>query len=305
MNVLVLHGPSLNLLGERPKDAPHPTLAELNAEIQAHAQELGVSLHVLQSNHEGVLIDALHDQRQWLDGVILNPGAWVATSYALRDAISAINKPTFEVHLEELKKMEPWKRKSVLKDVCAGQIAGRGAGAYLTALERLVARAAQREATKGRKSVGRDLQEGEALERGLAPAKPLASKTLGRRPAAPPPKTSAAKGPGKTLGRAPVAAPALAVVPAATLLPRGTQLGFLTRALVRQKIAERLSGRLSPAGLATWARAQWHEVQRGAPAESGQRDLLEDLLQTLFLAVTPNQPLSDDQLIELMTRLDG
>ncbi|MHB8878447.1 MAG: type II 3-dehydroquinate dehydratase, partial [Myxococcaceae bacterium] len=79
----------------------------------------------------------------------------------------------------------------------------------------------------------------------------------------------------------------------------------LNRALVRQKIADRLSGKLTPAGLATWARGQWFEVQRGAPAESGHRELLGDSLQSLVLSAMPASRLSDEQLIELMTQLDG
>jgi 3-dehydroquinate dehydratase-2 len=80
---------------------------------------------------------------------------------------------------------------------------------------------------------------------------------------------------------------------------------LLTRALVRAKIAERLGGTLSPAGLATWARAKWLDVQRGAPAESGQREMLEDSLQSLALSTIPASRLSDDQLVELMTQLEG
>jgi 3-dehydroquinate dehydratase-2 len=80
---------------------------------------------------------------------------------------------------------------------------------------------------------------------------------------------------------------------------------MLTRALVRQKIADRLSGKLTPAGLVTWARAQYLEVQRGAPAESGYRDMLEDSLQTLTLSTLPASRLSDEQLVDLMTQLEG
>ncbi len=117
-----------------------------------------------------------------------------------------------------------------------------------------------------------------------------AKKTLGK-PAKPSRAESkaAAPAPTKTLGRTAPKPPA----------PRG-----LTRAQVRQKIAERLSGKLSPAALATWARTQWLEVQRGAPAESGQRELLEDSLQTLTLSALPASRLNEDQLIELMTQLE-
>jgi len=79
---------------------------------------------------------------------------------------------------------------------------------------------------------------------------------------------------------------------------------FLSRALVRQKIADRLAGKVTASGLATWARRHWLEVQRGAPAESGQRELLEDCLQSLVVSATPASKLSEDQLIELMTQLE-
>jgi 3-dehydroquinate dehydratase-2 len=85
----------------------------------------------------------------------------------------------------------------------------------------------------------------------------------------------------------------------------GSAVKLLTRSLIRQKIAERLSGKLTAAGLATWARGQWQEVQLGQAAESGQREVLEDTLQTLTLSAVPAGKLSEDQLIDLMTQLEG
>jgi 3-dehydroquinate dehydratase-2 len=283
MNVLVLHGPNLNLLGERPGDPPGQTLAEVDRQIRQRAAELGVTVKITQSNHEGLLIDALHAERHWMEGVIINPSSLGPTSIALRDAISAVQKPAFEVHLTDIRKGETWRRKSMLKDVCEGQLMGKGVQSYLKALERLVAEV---KGKGGKRPLGKGVPRAAA-----EPAKPVV-KTLGRRPAV----AGAAPEPAaKTLGR----------VPPPQTPHRASQLGFLTRALVRQKIADRLAGKLSAADLATWARGQWQEVQRGAPAESGQRELLEELLQSLLLSALPPSQLSDDQLVELMTRLDG
>src|SRR5690348_6175665 len=130
MNVLVLHGPNLNLLGERPGDPPGQGLADLDRAIRRRAAELGATVRTLQSNHEGALVDALHEERHWMDGVIINPAALGATSYSLRDALAAVSKPAFEVHLMDTRHGESWRRKSVLKDVCVGRIVGKGVQSY-------------------------------------------------------------------------------------------------------------------------------------------------------------------------------
>lgn len=139
MNILVLHGPNLNLLGERePGIYGRFTLAQVNALIRRRAAALNVRLRVFQTNHEGRLIDLIHANRKWADGLILNPGAYTHYSYALRDAVAACRLPTIEVHLSDIKKREPFRRQSVIAPVCRAQISGRGAGSYLLALERLV-----------------------------------------------------------------------------------------------------------------------------------------------------------------------
>ena len=138
MNILVLHGPNLNLLGERdPQQYGALTLAELDALVATRAGELGQVVKAFQSNHEGALIDALHAERRWMHGLVLNPGALTHSSYALRDAVEAVRTRAYEVHLSDIHRREPWRRVSVIAEVCEGQIAGRGAGSYLEALERL------------------------------------------------------------------------------------------------------------------------------------------------------------------------
>lgn len=139
MNVLVLHGPNLNLLGERePGVYGSATLAELNAMLEARAAELGVTLKVFQSNHEGALIDRIHEERHWANALLINPGAYTHYSYAIRDAIAAVRLRAIEVHLSDIHNREPFRRISVIADVCEAQVSGKGTGSYLEALEHLV-----------------------------------------------------------------------------------------------------------------------------------------------------------------------
>jgi 3-dehydroquinate dehydratase-2 len=139
MNILLLNGPNLNLLGEREPDIyGTTTLAELEQMVQARAHALGHTVRALQSNHEGALIDELHQSRHWADGVIFNPGAFTHYSYALRDAIAATKLRVVEVHLSDITRREPWRRVSVLEEVCAHRVVGKGTAGYLEALEWLV-----------------------------------------------------------------------------------------------------------------------------------------------------------------------
>jgi 3-dehydroquinate dehydratase-2 len=138
MRLLVLHGPNLNLLGERePKIYGTVSLSELNAVLRAYAKKRGARLRIFQDNCEGTLIDLLHEQRHWAQGVIFNPGAYAHYSYALRDAVAAIGIPTIEVHLTDIRKREPFRRRSVIAPVCLAAISGKGVGSYLEALDRL------------------------------------------------------------------------------------------------------------------------------------------------------------------------
>lgn len=145
MNILVLHGPNLNLLGERePEVYGTMTLARLNKKLAAYARRKGAALRARQSNSEGGLIDLLHAHRRWADGIAFNPGAYTHYSYALRDAVAAVRVPTIEVHLSDVTKREPFRRVSVIAPVCAGRRYGRGADSYLEAIDDLIARGRSR-----------------------------------------------------------------------------------------------------------------------------------------------------------------
>lgn len=139
MKILVLHGPNLNLLGTRePEVYGSMTIDDINAKLTDLARELGAEIKCLQSNHEGALIDALHEARTWADGVVFNPGAYTHTSVALRDAISAIQIPVVEVHLSNVYAREEFRHTSMISGVCKGKVTGFGWRSYLLGLRALV-----------------------------------------------------------------------------------------------------------------------------------------------------------------------
>ena len=140
-SILLLHGPNLNLLGMRqPEVYGSMTLAEINVAVERHLSSFGLELRVAQSNHEGELIDRLHEARGWADGVVFNAGAFTHTSVALRDAINAIEIPVIEVHLSNIHSREEFRHKSLLAGVCLGQVAGFGWHSYILAADALLRR---------------------------------------------------------------------------------------------------------------------------------------------------------------------
>src|SRR3972149_8163320 len=139
MKILVLHGPNLNLLGTRePEVYGSMTLDELNAKLIELGQSQGAEVKCLQSNHEGELIDALHDARKWANGVVFNPGGYTHTSVALRDAIAAIEIPVIEVHLSNVYAREEFRHVSMISVVCKGKVVGFGWRSYELGLRGLI-----------------------------------------------------------------------------------------------------------------------------------------------------------------------
>ena len=146
MNVLVLHGPNLNLLGTRePAVYGSVTLPHIDRELTQIAKEAGASLQSLQSNHEGVLIDRVHAARtDGTDFIVINPGAFTHTSVALRDAIAGVAIPFVEVHLSNIHRREPFRHHSYFSDLAEGVIVGLGAQGYSLALKFALSRAPAR-----------------------------------------------------------------------------------------------------------------------------------------------------------------
>ncbi|MGH7997936.1 MAG: type II 3-dehydroquinate dehydratase [Brasilonema sp.] len=139
ITVLVLHGPNLNLLGQRePGIYGSLTLAEINRLLEEEGKKLQANVFHLQSNHEGALVDAIHEALGQHQGILINAGAYTHTSVALRDALAAVNLPTVEVHLSNIYRREDFRHRSYIAPVAIGQISGFGAQSYLLGLQALV-----------------------------------------------------------------------------------------------------------------------------------------------------------------------
>ncbi len=141
MRILLLNGPNLNLLGTRRPDIyGSVTLQDLESQFAGWGDHLEVSTQAYQSNHEGALIDRIHAARAEVDGIVFNPGALTHTSYALHDAIEAVEIPTVEIHISNVEEREGWRRRSVIAPAAVHRIYGRGTDGYRWALRHLVAR---------------------------------------------------------------------------------------------------------------------------------------------------------------------
>jgi len=139
MQILVLHGPNLNLLGKRePEVYGNLTLEQINQRLHQEAELLGVTLHIEQHNEEGALVTAIQRALGPMQGILMNPAAYTHTSIALRDAIQAVALPLVEVHLSNIYRRETFRHHSYLAGVAVGQIAGFGVNSYLLGLRALV-----------------------------------------------------------------------------------------------------------------------------------------------------------------------
>lgn len=146
--ILVLHGPNLNLLGIRQPDIyGTQTLADINEEIKSFCQKQDIDVEIFQSNSEGALIDKIHHQRDKVQGIVINPGAYTHYSYGIRDGISAVGLPAVEVHISDIKKREDFRSKSVIAPVCIDQVYGLGGESYIVGIKKLIKWIKKREKT--------------------------------------------------------------------------------------------------------------------------------------------------------------
>ncbi len=251
--ILVLHGPNLALQG----------LSTINSRLEERASELGVELTLVQSNGEAALVDALHEHQHEVEAIIVNPGVLAPFAYALAEGLALLKKPSIEVLLAA-----PTRGPSALTGIVLQHVHDRAADGYVVALEHL----AKQVAPEGAKGSGGD-GDGDDDGRPTGPRAPL-GKSLGRRPKEDP--AAPAARPAKTIGRMGKSTEA---APVATT---PVDSGRLTRQVVKGRITLRLENKTSPEELATWARTQWSDLQRGGPVEEGSKELLDTVLLTLM-----------------------
>ena len=140
MKILVLNGPNINMLGIRePAIYGKENYASLIAKIQNHANERGIELKILQSNHEGVLVDAIQESYKKVDGIVINPAAYTHTSIAILDAVKSVSIPTVEIHISKVEEREDFRQVSYIRQACIGTVSGQGTDGYLRAIELLEA----------------------------------------------------------------------------------------------------------------------------------------------------------------------
>ena len=136
--VLIIHGPNLNMLGKRePEIYGQTTLDEINSMLEEHGKRLGIAVEIFQSNHEGAIVDKIQEAAKAQKGIIINPAAYTHTSVAIRDALLLLDIPVIEIHISNIYKREPFRHKSLISDVATAQIVGFGVKGYSMALEAL------------------------------------------------------------------------------------------------------------------------------------------------------------------------
>ncbi len=141
MNILVLHGPNLHLLGKRqPEIYGHQTLLDINTMLDRHAEAspYELSLKTFQSNHEGELVSIIGDHIDWAEGILINPAAYTHTSVAIRDALATVSLPVIEIHLSNIYAREAFRHHSYISGVAVGVISGFGPQSYILALEAMI-----------------------------------------------------------------------------------------------------------------------------------------------------------------------
>lgn len=278
-SVLVLHGPNLSLLAEE----------QIDPRLEERASELGVELVIAQANGEEGLLDALHEHRDEVDAVLVNPGVLAPFAFALAEGLSLVKLPSVEVLLE------PPRAPSALLGAVKAQVHDQKLDGYLRGLEALVpeghvvegAEEEESPAVPRGKSIGRGRESAPVSDE---PARP--GKSIGRRAVAAPAQEAPATSRGKTIGRGDRDA---------TPTPPERQTGVLTRAQVRERISQRLKGATTAEGLAQWARDSWTGLQRGASVETGAKDVIENVLLTLMAGARA----TDAILVAQMAKLDS